>query len=793
MSPTPNSHLPSPRIFGIRHHGPGSARSLRAALEQLRPDAILVEGPPDAAEVLPLLAHPDMRPPVALLIYAPDAPRRAVYYPFALFSPEWQALHFGLTNGIPVRFIDLPQAHQLGVRSQELGVGGDSAEQDTDLNEQSPTPIPQLPTPRHDPLGWLAAAAGYSDGERWWEHMVEQRQDAADIFAAILEAMAALREQSPPDPDPIEAQREAWMRQTLRTAQKDGFERIAVVCGAWHAPALVDLSSVKADTALLKGLPKVKVQATWVPWTYGRLTLASGYGAGIESPGWYEHLFSVLSSESNINRPNAYNTTDATIQSDIITVRWMARVARLLREKDLDASAAHVIEAVRLAEALAALRDRPLPGLPELNEASQAVLCLGAELPMRLIHQQLIVGELLGVVPDATPLAPLQQDLAREQKRLRLPAEASWRDYDFDLRKPNDRDRSHLLHRLGLLGVPWGALQRSGGGSKGTFHELWRVQWQPELSVALIDAGAWGNTIADAAGAFVRAAADKAADLPALTNLIDQALLADLPDVIEYLMQRLQGEAALASDIAHLMDALPALAGALRYGNVRQTDAAAVAEVVDGLVARICIGLPPACAALNDDAAQAMFARLLAVNGAVALLQNAEHRAAWQSALRRLADHTNSGSSVHGLLAGRACRILLDGGIFSAEAAARRVGLALSRAGAPADAAAWIEGLLKDSGALLVHDDALWRIVDDWLAALKGDSFTQTLPLLRRTFSTFAAPERRMLGERARAGGDRQAAGGRRQAAGADFDLARGEVVLPLVAKLLGLRSVETP
>jgi hypothetical protein len=743
------------------------------ALEQLHPDAILVEGPPDAAEVLPLLAHPAMQPPVALLVYAPETPRRAVYYPFALFSPEWQALHFGLANGIPVRFMDLPQAYQLGDGDQGMGDGGpprvDEIIEDTSpTNPQSPTP-----NPRADPLGWLAAAAGYSDGERWWEHMVEQRQDGAGIFAAILEAMAALREQSPPDPDPVEAQREAWMRQTIRAAQKEGFERIAVVCGAWHAPALADLGGAKADAALLKGLPKVKVQATWVPWTHGRLAYQSGYGAGIESPGWYEHL---------------WRTGAASCGPTEVAVRWMARVARLLREKDLDASAAHVIEAVRLAEALAALRDRPLPGLPELNEASQAVLCLGAELPMRLIHQQLIVGELLGVVPDETPLAPLQQDLAREQKRLRMPAEASWRDYDFDLRKPNDRDRSHLLHRLGLLGVPWGALQRSSGGSKGTFHELWRVQWQPELSVALIEAGAWGNTIADAASSFARAAADKAADLPRLTSLINQALLADLPEAIAYLMQRLQDAAALASDIAHLMDALPALAGALRYGNVRQTDAAAIAEVVDGLIARICIGLPPACAALNDDAAQAMFARMLAVNGAIALLQNAEHRAAWYSALRRLADQANTGSGVHGLLAGRACRILLDGGIFSAEAAARRVGLALSSAGAPADAAAWIEGLLKDSGALLVHDDSLWQIIDGWLDALKGDAFTQTLPLLRRTFATFAAPERRMLGERARASSDPQLAKARRHTDSTDFDMERGATVLPLVARMLGLR-----
>jgi hypothetical protein len=768
MSPTPNSQLPTPLIFGIRHHGPGSARSLRAALEALRPDAILVEGPPDAAEVLPLLAHAKMRPPVALLIYAPDAPRRAVYYPFAIFSPEWQALHFGLTNGIPVRFMDLPQAYQLGVGGQELGVGEEPAHPAPTVEMPEPqTPNSQLPTPRQDPLGWLARAAGYSDGERWWEHMVEHRRDGADLFAAILEAMAALREEAPPDPPPIEAQREAWMRQTIRVAQNEGFERIAVVCGAWHAPAFVELGGAKQDAALLKGLPKIKVQATWVPWTHGRLAYRSGYGAGIESPGWYEHL---------------WLTGAAGCAPGEVLARWMTRVARLLRAQDLDASSAHVIEAVRLAEALAALRDRPLPGLPELNEACRAVFCFGSELPMGLIHEQLIVGETLGEVPGETPLAPLQQDLAREQKRLRMPAEASWRDYDLDLRKPNDLERSRLLHRLWLLGVPWGR----GGGSrtaptagKSTFHEIWRVQWQPELTVALIEAGVWGNTIADAATACARDAAAKATDLPALTKLVDQALLADLTDAIAQIMRRLQDEAALASDIAHLMDALPPLANILRYGNVRKTDAGAVAEVVDGLVTRTCVGLPAACAALDDDAAAAMYDRLLAVNSVVALLQNADHQAAWQAALRRLADLPGG----HGLVAGRACRILLDSGSFSAEEAARRMGLALSTATAPAEAAAWIEGLLKNSGALLIHDDALWRIIDGWLVSLNADVFTQTLPLLRRTFSTFAAPERRMLGERAR-GAER-----RSQIDSEDFDVTQGEEVLPVVAQLLGLAA----
>lgn len=760
-------------IFGIRHHGPGSARSLRQALERYCPDLILVEGPPDADAVLPLAAHAAMQPPVALLVYAPEQPRRAVYYPFALFSPEWQAIQYALSNRVSVRFMDLPQTHLLALIADSTQQEPPAESQEPPLEISSSDLIAPEDHPRTDPLGWLAEAAGYSDGERWWEHMVEHRRDAAGLFEAVLEAMTALREFAPPIDDEVEARREAWMRQTIRAAQQEGFRQIAVVCGAWHAPVLRVMlpdavPSAKADTVLLKGLPKIKTQATWVPWTYGRLSFASGYGAGIESPGWYEHLWS---------------TGERDCTPTEVAVRWMTKVARLLRAEDLDSSAAHVIEAVRLTESLAGLRERPLPGLPELNEAAQAVFCFGSDMPMRLIHERLIVGALLGQVPDETPMVPLQQDLQREQKRLRLTAEASWRDYDFDLRKPNDLERSHLLHRLNLLDIPWGSLQRSGGG-KSTFHELWRLEWRPELAIRLIEASSWGNTIYDAATAYTCHAADCAADLPALTALVDRALLADLPDAVTSLMERLEVAAALASDVAHLMDALPPLANILRYGNVRRTDASAVAHVIDGLVARIWIGLPVACASLDDAAAAAMFERLMAVNGAVALLHNDQHTASWHNTLRQMVEQ----QGLHGLLAGRCCRILLDSHVFDPVDTARRLGLALSTAGEPAHAAAWVEGMLKGSGLVLLHDQALWRVLDQWVAGLPNDMFTQVLPLLRRTFATFAPAERRQMGERARSvalGSIAEAAQGRT----GDFVAERAAAVLPLLTQLLGLRK----
>jgi len=772
-------------IFGIRHHGPGCARSLYHSLHSLNPDILLVEGPPDADGMLPFVTHPQMQPPVALLVYRPDQPQRAVYYPFAIFSPEWQGIDYALTQGIPVRFMDLPLVHQLAEGDKGDGEAGEAC-RDLPVERLGDGEAGGEDEIHSDPLGYLARVAGYSDGERWWEQLVEHRQESTDVFEAILEAMTALRQEIPPRDDPREAQREAYMRKVIRAAQKEGFQRIAVVCGAWHAPALVDMPAAKADNALLKGLAKTKVEATWIPWTYGRLAFQSGYGAGVESPGWYGHLWDCYQGdegdEVRTHRDPSVSKLALTPlilnpQQSAIAIRWLIKVAQLLRQQDLDASSAHIIEAVRLAESLAALRDRSLPGLLELNEATQTVLCFGRDLPMELIHDQLIVGERLGEVPDETPMVPLQRDLQQQQKRLRLPANATEKQYELDLRKTNDLARSHLLHRLNLLGIPWGIRQSTRG--KGTFKEGWRLQWHPEFAVKLIEAGIWGNRIDWAATAYTRHQAQQVQALPSLTQLVENVLLANLPDALPEVMHRLQTEATLNRDVAQLMEALPPLAQVLRYGTVRQTDTRMITSVVDGLVTRICLGLPVACASLDDDAARHLDQRIQQMNHAISLLNNQEYKQSWQQVLLQLTDQAN----LHGLLAGRSCRLLLDAGVFPGNDASRRLEFALSHASEPPQAAAWIEGFLQGSGLLLLHDYTLWQIIDDWMIQLPGDTFTEILPLLRRTFATFSPAERRQMGERVKRGTSAETPGIKEE----ELDSDRANAVLPIVAQLLGV------
>jgi hypothetical protein len=730
-------------LLGVRHHGPGSARAVVRALDAVKPDIVLIEGPPEADALVAWAAHDEMRPPVALLAYPPsgDAAARASFWPFGDFSPEWQAIRWALAADVPVKFCDLPAAIRFG---------------------QHDRPVRAAREERADPIGALAATAGYDDPERWWEDVVEHQYyrdgDPMAPFEAIAAAMGIVR-QATPQPEPDEAlseeRREAYMRQSLRAARRS-HERVAVVCGAWHVPALTDpLPPAAADIRTLRGLGRTKVGMTWVPWTHGRLASWQGYGAGVASPGWYHHLFTT---------------------PDRVVERWLTGVAGVLRGEGIPVSSAHIIEAVRLAEALATLRGRPLAGLAEVTEATRAVLCDGDELRVALVNRKLVVGERLGEIPPDTPGVPLAKDVAASQRRLRLPPSALVRDLDLDLRRDIDADRSRLLHRLRLLDVDWGKPGPARRG-KGTFWESWRLVWEPEFAVDVIAASGYGATVSAAATTRAIELATKAKTLGDVTGVVERCLLADLSDALPQVLTALDERMALDTDVAHLMDALPALARTLRYGDVRGTDVGSLRAVTATMLTRIRVGLPAAVVGLDDDAAKVMRDRLDGVHAAVPLLEGAA--GVWLDALAKVAER----ESLPGLIAGRVTRLLLDAGRLDVAEAARRLGLVLTVGVSPAHGAAWIEGFVAGGGLILVHDEPLLRLVNDWLCAIPAETFPEALPLLRRTFGEFPAPQRRAIGERIR----HLDAGSAPAAAGPH---PRGDMVLPTVALLLG-RPIE--
>ena len=407
----------------------------------------------------------------------------------------------------------------------------------------------------------LSKITNAPDYERWWNLFVEQRQDTADLFTGLNELITEMRRELPePDFDNdkngpqqlLSERREAYMRQSIREAQQEGFAHIAVVVGAWHAAALtqgVINAKTDADAEILQDLEIAPVEHTWIPWTYSRMSTYMGYGAGVRSPGWYHHLWDMKHAGAS--------ATD-------VAVGWLKQVADLLRTQDFEASAAHVIEAVRLSQAISAVRELPFPGLPELNDAVQTVMCQGYPEPIKLIQKQLIVSERMGDIPPDTPQTPLQKDIRHEQKRLNLRPSPDVSTLTLDLRIKDHQERSAFLHRLILLGVPWGQASRSRGIQQGTFTEIWKLQWQPSYTVKVITSSMWGNTLHGAVHNWVLDQIEKTESLKPLTELLDQLIQADMPDTLVDVLNLLDNRAAVTSDVLHLMQAIPALARIIR-------------------------------------------------------------------------------------------------------------------------------------------------------------------------------------------------------------------------------------
>ena len=713
-------------LLGIRHHGPGSCRNVLNYLQELKPDLILLEGPAEAEALVPYIRDEQMVPPVALLAYQPDQPQNAVFYPFAEFSPEWQTLRYAVQNEIPLRFFDLPLTHSMALNQQPKEKEKETQEEKAPQGKEAKEEDTEIITNHKDPFDYLAEATGYTDGESWWEATIEHRKDNTDIFQAVKEAVTALRKELPNRTSLREQLREAWMRKIIRTAQKENWECIAVICGAWHVPALESMPKVKEDNELLKGLPKVKIECTWIPWTYDRLALRSGYGAGIESPGWYHYLW---------HHPE----DDGTL--------WISQAVALFREKNMDISVAHAIETIRLAQTTAALRNLPAPSLAEFNEAITTVMGFGDDILLQIIKESLIISNRLGEVPDNVPKVPLVVDVEKVQKRLRVPFTAEIKDMTLDLRKPNDLERSIFFHRLHLLEIDWAIPGYTDG--KGTFKEKWTLYHKPEQIISIIEKAIWGNTLEEACQKFLLKQTCDIQHIPELTRLLDQVIPANLPDLVEAMTLQLDRLSAASTDILEMMEAVPDLVNIVRYGSVREMDFSKVGNMLHAMIARILAGGVLICVHIDEEAAMDILGKLASTDYAVSTLNNPELNALWLEFIRQV----RISAHVHPLLCGYATRLLNNKGEIMPEDMQNTFSFYSSAGNTPADMAYWFEGFLHSSGSILLLDDNLWNLVNNWICAQDKDTFLELLPILKRTFSEFSSVERRKLGEKAKASG----------------------------------------
>ncbi|MEM6306485.1 MAG: DUF5682 family protein [Pseudomonadota bacterium] len=730
------------RYYGVRHHGPGSARQVCAALDDFQPTHVLIEAPGDASDWLTAITDPAAVPPFAVLGYVENAPRYSAFWPFEVYSPEYQAARWAVAHAAVLDAIDLPAAVTLGAHQIfDDKAGQDDPDGDPAIVQTivAPDPTDLAHMARMDPIGTLAQLGGYQDGEDWWSMIIEENPNPGDSFAAITQAMDTLRilvDDPSADTDDLvfihtnsdekrsrETMREAHMRLAIAKAAKnagpDG--RVAVICGAWHVPALLRKTKASDDRAVLKGLWKAKTSFTLVPWSASRMTRDSGYGAGVRLPIW--------------NRTVWDNSADA------LPGTWLAMVADMMRQNGELVSTAAVIEANRTARALAQMRGRPMPGLGEYKEAGVSTMCFGEALKWDLAVDALSNTEVLGQVPDTAKRPPILRDLELQQKKTRLKPETLDRALKLDLRTDSGNRRSALLHRLRILGVHWG--QEIGkGGSRGTFRENWTIAWKPGFEVDLLDKLHYGSTIETAASGLLAEHIQQETDPAKTADAAMEVLTAYLPNLLKTVIARLEVLSAQTTDTASLARTIERLIWLTKMGQARAISLDELPPLIERLVLRLCLNLPGDVQSLDDDAAQFHSKAIEQVNHAMGLAGLPDDL--WQR-WQMVIETTATDDRINAHVAGTCLRLYKVYDVSALDRVMGTVNRRLSNAFLADERAAFFAGFFEGQGAMLIFDADLRAAMETWFLSLEPEEFEARLPLLRRAFSDLQPAERMQL------------------------------------------------
>jgi hypothetical protein len=721
---------PLARIFGVRHLSPAAAHHLRQVLDTLQPTAILVEGPSDATEHVKHLVHEKTQPPIAVLAYTKERPVRSILYPLAEYSPEWVALTWGIRNRADTRLIDLPAAVFLELHQVTARPNDDKTDKKRQAGEHTRAYL-------DDPYEAIAQLTGEADHETWWERHFEHTALPAAYVRQIFEFGRGLRElRELPDNDE-NLIREAYMRRCIREvlAKKHDPARVLVVCGAFHAAALTENLPPMDDRALKK-LPRAETSITLMPYSYYRLSSQSGYGAGNHAPAYFQRLYEERCKGSGLR----------------LASRYLTEVCHAMRRGGQVRSAAEVIEAVRLAQSLAALNDSCAPTLRDLRDAVVTCLGRGEYALVQPYLAEVEVGHTIGRLPKGVSRTALQDDFYLQLEALRLEkyqVDKEQEPLELDVRENRfvkgeeaafrDRNRSIFLHRLDALRLEF-AKRQDVKGQYGTAREQWKLRWTPDCEIQLVEAALRGDTVEVSATVALSERLSDCQRVDQAAAVVKDAIRCQLNDALAEAQKRLQAVGVEDTGFAPLARAVDDLAESISYKDVRQFDPAPLRPLLGQLFLRATLLLKHACTC-DRNGAKEVEGPMLVLNRVAGEHPGDVDAPRWHREIGEVAES----DTLNPYLSGLACSILLEQGRLPEEELAREVSRRLSPGIEAERGAGWFEGLVKGNRQALFSRMALWRQLDTYITSLGDDEFRQALVYLRRAFGQFEQAEIRRV------------------------------------------------
>lgn len=704
------------KTFGIRHFSPAGAYFLRQFLDEVKPSLVLIEGPADFDFLIDDIVSKNLVPPFAIMAYTKEAPIDTILYPFAEYSPEYQAILWARENNTECHFFDLESDIILGLEKRN-----DETKDEEIISETNPKKSIE------------------TDMEGFWERTLEQSEDMHAYRAGSALFGESIRKDTDSDDKSFirDTVRESFMKRKIKEYIEKGFdtEKIVAITGAFHTSAIESLEGAMSDKEY-KALVRRESNVTLMPYSYYRLSKRTGYGAGNAAPAYYELLW-----QGFLNGDITYHER-----------KYLSSLAKYMREHGGIVSSAQVIEATRLARELAVIRGGSVPTLEDLKDASITCMGGGSFGEMAMGFAETDIGKKIGSVPQDAMQTSIQSDFTSKLKQLKLEKykELVATPLQLDLRENLrvkskdsaflDLNRSFFLYRLVVLGIDFAKIKRS-SQDNATWAENWILQWTPEAEIQIVESVLKGDTIADAVAFVLSERLLEATKISEIADVIEDAFNCGLPKIVEGAKRSLDEMTNGAIAMCDIADTVSKLSNMISFGDIRKLDREPLIPIVKRLCIRASLMLVGESAC--DDIAAAALAEDIQKIHNVFMLQDFLDESLWFDKLTELSNRDDLNTKISGL----ATAILLDAGKIDEPTLRKEVSRRLS-VGMPAELGAnWFAGLSMRNHYALIGRLTLWESLSEYMDTLDEEEFRRSAVFLRRAFVEYSAKEKDMIAE----------------------------------------------
>jgi hypothetical protein len=708
-------------FFPVRHHSPACARLMSVLAERLRPKAILIEGPSDFNPSLGEL-HRGHELPIAIYSYVRLGAglRLGAFYPFCVYSPEWQALQASRRLAAPARFIDLPYRDR-ALRSPASHLYADTQERRGSYFES------------------LAAGMALEGFDNLWDTLfeIDASLDVEAYFERAHRLMFYARVTDVRMATWSDQRREAFMAGQIAAAQAEFGAPLLVVTGGFHSYALfARLHGIAFEDALPEPPMNASEPAVTdhgialTPYSYERLDALTGYDAGMPNPGFYHRVWD----DRQAARPDSYRA-------------MLAQAAAQLRVRKQQVSTADLIAVESMARGLANLRGHAAVWRQDLVDGVTAAaikeeLSAGGRHPFLDALHQALRGNRRGRLAAGTALPPIVADIERQLQAYDLEPKPSARGLVLDLHTPEDLARVRVLHQLAVVRISSFAL--TGGspiarpGDTSALLERWRIQWNPEFDANCIEAAIYGTTLWDASRArLMELANSMERSASGAANLLLESCLMGHLDLSRDFHTRLVELLRQDGDFVSVGAALATLLYVYRYDDVLGSAGLSGAGEILAEAYDRALWLIESCGARQGEEPGVVFAiralrdTLERCGEALAL-----DRGEFVTILRRAAAASHWATF----------RGALTGALWSlSEATLEGIGADLPRTSDPQHLGDFLVGLFHVAREVAQRSPALLAQIDALMQEMDAEDFLAALPPLRLAFSVFTPREKELL------------------------------------------------